>query len=149
MAEIGTYARVHALEQQLRAIRDPDRDPEQFAAAQARADSVAALFGDKAPPPSLGESVLDYRKRLANRFKHHSAQFKASRMDYLDGPTLGVVEDRIYHDAAQARPDVPAGELVATRSRDEVGRVITRFHGDVMGFIGPFMADGATVKLNV
>ncbi len=80
MAEIGTYARVYALEQQLRAIRDPSRDPAEFEAIQARADIVAALHGDKAPPPILGESPLDYRKRLLAQFQGFSPQFEKTRL---------------------------------------------------------------------
>jgi len=64
MAEPYTYMRLAALEKQPAEIRNPNRDPRPIEAAQARADSVAAMFGDRAPPAIPGESELDYRKSL-------------------------------------------------------------------------------------
>jgi hypothetical protein len=106
MAEIGTYARVYALEQQLRAIRDPSRDEVEFEAIQARADSVAALHGDRAPNPILGETPLDYRKRLLARFQGFSPQFEKTRLHSFDAPTIEALEQRIYRDAEQAAYDM-------------------------------------------
>ena len=150
MAEIGTYARVYALEQQLRAIRDPSRDEVEFEAIQARADSVAALHGDKAPPPILGESLLNYRKRLLAQFQGFSPQFEKTRLHSFDVPTIEALEQRIYRDAEQAayRHDAPPGELRAVVSRDEAGRKITKFVGDVGEFLGPFSDHGQRVRIN-
>jgi hypothetical protein len=148
--EIGTYARVAALEQQLRAIRDPSRDPAEFEAIQTRADSVAALHGDKAPPPILGESTLDYRKRLLGKFQALSPGFEKTQLQSFDAPTIEALEQRIYRDAEQAayRHDAPPGELRAVVFRDEVGRKITKFVGDVGEFLAPFSDHGQRVRVN-
>jgi hypothetical protein len=149
MTEIGTYARVYALEQQLRAIRDPNRDPAEFEAVQARADSVAALHGDKAPPPILGESLLNYRKRLLAQFQGFSPQFEKTRLHSFDAPTIEALEQRIYADAqAAAYQSTQPGELRAVVSRDDVGRKITKFVGDVSEFLAPFMDHGQRVRIN-
>jgi hypothetical protein len=148
MAEIGTYARVYAIEQQLRAIRDPNRDPAEFEAIQARADAVAAMFGDRAPPAIPGETPLDYRKRLLAQFQGFSPQFEKTRLHSFDAPTIEALEQRIYADAqAAAYQSTQPGELRAVQSH-EGGRLITRFVGDVGEFMAPFSHHGATVKIN-
>ncbi len=149
MTEIGTYARVYALEQQLRAIRDPSREEVEFEAIQARADSVAALHGDRAPNPILGETPLDYRKRLLARFQGFSPQFEKTRLHSFDAPTIEALEQRIYSDAqAAAYQSTQPGELRAVVSRDEAGRKITKFVGDVSEFLAPFMDHGQRIRIN-
>ncbi len=142
--------RLKSLEDLMKGVkRESSReDADALAASQARADGVSAMFGDRAPPPIPGETPLDYRRRMAKKFQRHSARFKDTRLESLDAATLDTVEDIIYHDAIQnAREpgDVTPGILVPSISRDEAGRQITRFHGDVMGFLGPFMPQEAQI----
>ena len=48
---------------------------EQFALrnAQSRADAVAQLFGERAPPPVTGEPLREYRERLLHPWQRYSA----------------------------------------------------------------------------
>ena len=120
-----------------------DRDA--LAAAQARADSVAAMFGDRAPPPVPGETSLAYRRRVVKRFAPHSPQFKDSRFDALDSAQMTVMEDRVYADAvntAHAKHEATPGVLIPVVERIG-GRDITRFQGDIGAFMAPFVT-GAT-----
>lgn len=140
--------RLEGLEAMMKGIKreTPREDVDALAAAQSRADAVAAMFGDRASPPIAGESPLDYRKRLVNRFKRHSAKFKDTRLDNHDEATLGAVEDIIYMDAmANARTpgDVTPGVLVPYVERDRAGRELTRYHGDVGAWLAPFVPSEA------
>ena len=123
-----------------------------LAAAQARADGIAGLFGERAPAPIPGETSLDYRKRLLGKFQKHSARFKETRFDSLDASVLGPVEEIVYADSAAAArsPSRAAnGILIPIREQDEAGRTITRFTGDILGFIGPFIRGGQIGRFNV
>ena len=118
----------------------PD-EREALATAQSRADSVAAMFGDRAPVPMSGETSIDYRKRVLKRFQPHSPQFKESRFDSLDGAMLKPIEDIVYHDsinAAKGPAQVKAGLLVPEVRPDAAGRQITRYHGDPMAWMQHF-----------
>jgi hypothetical protein len=143
------HARVAALERELQSIRDTERDPRPYEVAQRRADAVAALHADRAPDPILGESPLDYRKRLLRRFQGFSPGFEKTNFFAADAASLDVLESKIYRDAEQAayRPDAQPGVLRAVESRDAAGRLITKYVGDVGEFIAPFVQDGTVVKL--
>ncbi len=123
-----------------------------LAAAQTRADGVAAMFGDRAPPPIPGETAVDYRKRMVSRFQRHSDRFKGTRLDTVDAATLDLVEDQVFADAvanARAPGDVTPGVLIPYVTRDPAGREITRFHGDVGAFLAPFVPyERQMVRLN-
>lgn len=109
--------------------------------AQSRADSVAAMFGDRAPPPIPGETPLDYRKRMLKRFQKHSPTFAQTRFDGFDLSTVESVEDRVYADAhasAKKPGEASAGVLIPVVTR-EGGRDVTRFHGDIGAFMAPFV----------
>jgi hypothetical protein len=145
----ATNDRILALEARLKSMTTevPADERNALALAQSRADTVAAMFGDRASPPIPGERPVDYRKRLLGRFQKHSERFKDSRLDSLDQAMLGPIEDIVYADAIQAAksPDVGSapGLLIPITTR-EGGRDVTRFNGDIMGFMAPFMT-GATV----
>jgi hypothetical protein len=74
-------------------------DLNELASAQGRADSVAAMFGDRAPAPIPGEKPVDYRKRLLSKFQRHSPAYNGVKFDAFDPLTLGLVEERVYSDA--------------------------------------------------
>ncbi|WP_257835245.1 DUF2213 domain-containing protein [Burkholderia glumae] len=126
-----------------------DRDA--LATAQMRADSVMQMFGQSAAMPLHGESPIDYRRRLAAKLQSHSADMKGVKLDSIDGPAFKLVEDRIYADAQSAALNpaaAPAGRLIPIVSRDEAGRQITRFTGDIDAWMGHFKAPGVVCKVN-
>lgn len=126
----------------------PRADIDALAAIQSRADSVAAMYGDRASPPISGEAVLDYRRRMLKRFQPHSARFKNTRFDALDEATITTVEDQVYADAVNSARETQAatpGVLVPVESQDRSGRTITKYHGDIGAFLAPFVS-GATVS---
>ena len=100
----------------LQSMMKPRSDDEHaaFADAQARADTVFAGFGERAPRPLEGEILVDYRKRLATRLKKHSATWGKVKLSELPDSAFQIAEDTIYNDAisAAANPvDLEAGEL--------------------------------------
>jgi hypothetical protein len=122
-----------------------DRDA--LATAQTRADSVAAMLGDRAPPALAGELPIDYRKRLLKRFAPHSPRFKDTRFDSMDNGTLTTVEDVVYVDAAnsaRAVGDATPGVLIPIEERWRDGRTVTKFVGDVGAFLAPYTSGGQT-----
>jgi len=122
-----------------------------MAAAQARADQVARLFGDSVTAPLAGESSIDYRKRLASRFQKHCKKFSAVRLDALDGAVFDEVERTIYADAqalALSPSSAPEGRLIPVVTIDAAGRNVTRFHGDPMAWMKHFMTGSTTVRFN-
>jgi hypothetical protein len=100
----------------LNSMMKPRTDDEHaaFADAQARADNVFAAFGKRAPRPLEGESLLQYRKRLATHLKPHSNTWKGVKFSQLPEPAFDIAEGQVYSDAvaAAANPtDLGAGEL--------------------------------------
>lgn len=145
-AEIASLkSQIAALTTRFTPVSADDRNA--LASAQSRADGVAGLFGTRASPPIPGEAPIEYRRRLANDFKKHSARYKDKNLGSLDGDMLGLVEEQIYADAASAaRSDsrATAGALIPIREPDETGRMITRWTGDSMAWRQVFMS-GAQV----
>lgn len=133
--------RLAAMEAQLAPITAEDRDA--LASTQARADGIAGLFGKRALPPIPGEKPIEYRRRIANDFKQHSAKFKDKSLASLDADMLGMVEEQIYNDAAAAARSPEragaAGTLIPIREPDEAGRMITRYVGDNLAWMQFFM----------
>jgi colicin import membrane protein len=150
----GANAEIADLKSQLAALtasmREVTRqtsaaDRDALAQAQSKFDSVAAMHGERADPPLPGESPLAYRKRNLDRFKKHSAQFKESRFDSLDTAMLEPIEKIIVDEAVEAaRKDSAggAGLLFAEHYHDDAGRKITKWHGDNLAWMAPFMTDG-------
>ena len=146
-------ARLAAVESFMQsATRDvPMAERNALAAAQHRADSVAALFGERAPQPIAGEASLAYRRRLLDKFKSHSARFKDSRLDAADAGMIEAIEGIIYNDAATAarQPAQAApGVLIPMQHTDPAGRTITTYAGDIGAFMAPFMATGQVGYIN-
>jgi len=132
------------MREQTRELSASERDA--LATTQARWDSVAAMFGDRAPQPIGGESSLAYRKRNMERFKKHSPKFKDSRFDSADAGMIDAIEEIIRNDAisaARTPAQAGAGILVPTVTQAG-GREITRFYGDPMSWMQHFMT-GAQV----
>jgi hypothetical protein len=104
----------------------------EFSAAQAKADQVYRAFGDEAPREMQGETLFDYRARLATKFQQYS-KFKDAKPGSLAScgcpNLLTALEDQIYLDAsaALASGSTGNGELVAITRMDAANRPITRY----------------------
>jgi 8-oxo-dGTP pyrophosphatase MutT (NUDIX family) len=143
---------IEAMDVQLKALTTPlsasDRD--QLSAAQARWDSVAQMFGDSVPAPLHGESPIAYRQRLAAKFQKHSERFKGIRLDSLEGSVFDEIENQIRQDAqayAKSPAVSPVGKLIPIIRRDEAGRQITEYSGDMDAWLGHFKHQGHGVRL--
>lgn len=151
-ADAQLAARVDALVA-ARLAPPPEADLAALADAQARADSVAAAFGDSAPRPLNGESVLAYRKRLVGRYKQHSDAWKGVDLAAVsDAAMLDVVERQVYADAMTAarHPTVSADEgLREVRTVSDAGHRVTTFVGNMSSWTNQFKLPGrAVTKIN-
>jgi len=122
----------------------PDEQRALFAAEQAKAERVHQAFGDSAGAPHWmnGETRTQYVARLASKFKDHSKSWKSVDLNKLPEDALAVAAERIYADAmdfALHPSDVAPGTLRMIPSKDDTGRVIKRFAGDIKTTFGPFM----------
>jgi hypothetical protein len=119
----------------LTAMMKPRTDDEHaaFADAQSRADMVFSGFGQRAPRPLEGESLIDYRKRLASKLKGHSNTWKKAKFSRMDDDTFEIAEAAVYADAtaAAANPiDLKAGELrMVTKVDPTTGLRTNVFYG--------------------
>ena len=125
---------------QPRALSDSER--EELSEAQAKADSVANAFGERASAPMAGETPLGYRKRLASKFKVHSKQYAEIDLNAVaDSALFGIIEKSIYADA-QAAAFSPAtvvpNQLRPIVRADATGRQITTYAGDPAATWAPF-----------
>jgi hypothetical protein len=113
---------------------EPMSDRSEFVAAQLKADRVAKIYGDSAPPALSGESLLSYRARLASQFQMHSKAYKDSNLYKIGDPiALSAVEDQIYADATREATHPTTyqpGQLRAVVTNDSSGRPVTRYYGD-------------------
>ncbi len=134
--------RVDALEQGIKPM--PEEEAAKMADAQAKADSVYSAFGESAPRPMMGESLLAYKKRLAGKMQVHSPRAKSVNIGAIaDASVLEMVEATIYADALEVagKPAaIPAGVLREVSRQDATGRKITEFQGDVSAWTAPFKA---------
>lgn len=119
----------------LTALMKPRSDDEHaaFADAQAKADSVFQGFGKQAPRPLEGESLLNYRKRLATHLKPYSTVWKSVKFSQLPDEAFGIAEAQVYSDAASAASnpvDLGDGELrEVSRTDPRTGLKTIMFYG--------------------
>jgi 8-oxo-dGTP pyrophosphatase MutT (NUDIX family) len=92
-----------------------------LADAQARCDSVASKFGERAPPPLAGETGLAYRRRLLGPYVKFSDDWKDHDLSRMDDQMLGVAERQIL-EAAKREANNPArqepGKMRMIEDRD-------------------------------
>lgn len=130
-----------------------DADPAAYADCQARADSVYAAFGDSAPRPLMGESILAYRTRLARKLQPHSKAWAGVNLSAIsDSAAIAVAETQIYADAAAAARtpvDLPNGQMQEIVTTDATGRRISTFRGSPKAWMSEFSAPPQQlVKIN-
>jgi len=125
-----------------------DEEWSKFAKVQERADEVFSVFGDSAPRPLQGESLLGYRRRLLGKLQQHSARWKSSDVTKInDEPSFAVIEDQVYADAAAAalKPsDLKPGQFREVIKPDRTGRRISEFVGNG-SFVRSFKRPGRRV----
>lgn len=118
-------------------------EAQELADIQARFDHAGATLGERPSTPAIGETPLQYRRRLANDYAKHSPKFKDSRFDGVEASILNVVEPQILEHAREAgRNSAKPGQLIAERYDDGSGRTITKWHGDNMTWMQTFMTGG-------
>lgn len=118
--------------QKLVAPRAP-ADEARLADIQARADSVYAKHGQRAPAPMMGETETGYRLRIARELQKHSKQWNGIDLVPLAaGPAFGNIETQVYADAVAAANDptlLPEEGLMRVVERDDTGRPVIKFKG--------------------
>ncbi|MFM0503955.1 NUDIX hydrolase [Paraburkholderia caffeinilytica] len=145
-------AKLDAMNARITSLTTPlsvtDRDA--LSSAQARWDSVAQMFGEQASAPLHGESPRAYMVRLASKYQKHSPKFKAIRLDSLDIDSFDAIEEQIRMDAqtyARSPAVSPTGRLIPIVRRDEAGRQITEYSGDMNAWLGFFKHEGQGVRI--
>jgi hypothetical protein len=119
---------------ELEARMPKHRTDHDLAADQARADSVAAMFGEQAPRPLIGDTRASYVLRNLEKYKVHSPAWKGIDLTPMsvDEKVLDIAADQIYAAAklAASNPvNVPLGTLRAITTRRDTGHLETKFMG--------------------
>ena len=124
-------------------------DKNKFAAAQMKADRAYQAWGlGQAPPALLGESLRDYRLRLAQPLKQYSRHFKDSSLESIgDEGAFSTVEDSIINDAVTASIStvVEGAPLRMVTEKNESGHTVRKFYGDPSVTWGPMMGGAIRV----
>lgn len=116
----------------LQPISPNDPNYVSFADAQFAADACYQAFGKSAPPPMSGESILGYRRRLANGLKQHSKDWKDIELVALPDAALAVAERKIYADAmtaSKSSDDVAEGLMLPRDRMTESGHRVREYRG--------------------
>jgi cell division septum initiation protein DivIVA len=144
--------RLAALEREVAAGKSITRDDvDAMTQAQIRADSIGSMLGFRVPAPNLNETPMAYRKRLLEKFKQHSPNFKNAHMASIQDCALPLVENQVYADAQAASrtiADGRPGELFPYQERDIAGRLVTKFQGDNLAWMQHFMRGGNVGRID-
>lgn len=119
-----------------------DSDYHAMTDAQARADDVFALFGERAPRPLAGQTPAAYERNCVRKLKAHSPRW--SKVDensaaFADDAVFGQIRDQVYADAAvaaRAPTSIPEGQLREV-TRREGGHEVREFHGNPRIWMDP------------
>jgi hypothetical protein len=129
----------------------PDSLRSELAKVQSRADDVFVQFGERAPMPLMGETSIDYRRRLIGQLAKHSDRWKDKRVDSLDEGLFSEIENQVYADAvvrARTPNDIPMGRLRQIGPvRNETGHMVTTFVGNDAHFVRGFTRPAGRVSL--
>jgi hypothetical protein len=109
-------------------------EKQQFGLVEYRADQVLAEFGKTVTkledPPRGGESLFDYRKRVAQRVGAETRKYRSRDISSLPPAEFLPVEAEIFADALkQARHPLDLGptQFREVKKIDRSGRAITEF----------------------
>jgi 8-oxo-dGTP pyrophosphatase MutT (NUDIX family) len=132
-----------------------DADPEMYADAQAKADSVYQLHSKSAPRPMDGEKLMAYRARLVRAMQPHSKTWAGANLAAIgDAVAFSHAEAAIYADAATASNFIGAASgdgLRAIRRVDpDTGHNVTTYAGRAGAWCADFkapaqLADGGII----
>jgi hypothetical protein len=117
---------------------------------QERADNALAPWDIRAPAPTLGQDVHDYRRDLAVKLKRLLPEaHKLRKVQYrrLDDVALGALEPQLYktvRDMAHDPSSVPPGELRRVVKIDSNGMKMVEWVGQI-SFIKEFTRPGRRV----
>jgi hypothetical protein len=122
--------------------RKADEEEAKYADAQAKADSIYSVYGKSASRPLKGESLMNYRKRMLRGLQGYSDAYKGVNINSIkDEALLALAEKQIFADAvaaSRASAHIGAGQLIATQKKDQAGRTITSYRGDMEAWLGDF-----------
>lgn len=146
-------AQVTHLENKLKQMQTPltTGDVEAMKATQVRADRVAAQLGERVSEPKLGETPLEYRRRIAQQLAQHSPRYKGETFYGVGAAAMDVVEREVLQDAQRKAHDTvreTPGQLIEEKYNDGSGRIITKYHGDPLFWMSHFMTGGQTGFVN-
>jgi hypothetical protein len=117
---------------------------------QERADSALAPWNIRAPAPTLGQDVKEYRRDLAVRLKKLLPEaHELRRVQYrrLDDQTLGAFEPQLFNAVRNLAYDarsVPKGEMRGVPEVDQGGTKSVKWIGDT-SFVKDFTRPGRRV----
>jgi 8-oxo-dGTP pyrophosphatase MutT (NUDIX family) len=121
-----------------------DADYAAIADTQVRADRIYSMHGGKAGRALDGETLIAYRRRMANGLKEHSPAWKTVDLKVIaDDTAFTNIENMIYSDAEQAglHPAAPAEDFLREIIREDVtGRKISEFVGRPSAWMSQFAA---------
>jgi 8-oxo-dGTP pyrophosphatase MutT (NUDIX family) len=121
-----------------------DADYAAMADSQVKADRIYTMHGKRAPRSLDGETLIAYRRRLANELKEHSPAWKSIDLKVIaDDAAFANVETTIYADAEQAglHPVSDDADFLREIVREDVtGRRISEFVGKPSAWMSQFAA---------
>lgn len=109
-----------------------DADYSAVIKAQARADDAFVAHGNRAPRPLPGETVMAYRRRVADDLKKYSERWNKDLKSTPD-ELFEQIEKDIYADAFERarRPnDIPVGKIREVVKNTPSGHVVTEFYAN-------------------
>lgn len=112
-----------------------------MADVQARFDSLASAFGERAPAPLTGETERGYRQRLLRPYMAYSKEFsKVSLSEISDQALFDGIETKVYADAIAAAhsPIVPKDVLQQRVRYTDAGVKIREFYGELNTWMSQF-----------
>ncbi len=153
----NSKARLDAVESELAGLKanqarsDNAQEKEELLEAQGRADAVEQVYGDSAPRPLNGDSVLDYEKRMVQKHLSRSPRWKNSDIKKIaDAATFQVIRDEVYADsiaAAKSCVGMPAGTLRETIKNGVGGSKVHEFHGSPSAWTDEFKSPEMSARI--
>jgi ADP-ribose pyrophosphatase YjhB (NUDIX family) len=133
------------------ARQDNAEEKDKLMEAQGRADSVEQCYGDSAPRPLLGDTVIDYEKRMVMKHLARSPRWKNSNIKAInDDATFSVIRDEVYADAVTAAKTCIGMAEGTMREviRDGVGgRKVHEWHGSPSVWTNEFKSAEMTGRI--